>query len=317
MTNHNQVTKGIVWAAFASFSWGISGTVLQLISQNLAIPAPWMLSTRTFFTGLILLLMSAIIYRGNIFGVFKDRASLISVITYAIFGLAMNLLTFYYAVQTGNASTATILQYLSPLFIVLGSVIFQRKMPMRSDLIAFFLALIGVLLCITRGDFTHLAVPFISLLWGLGSGVTAAFYVVLPRKAAAKNPPLVVLGWGTMIAGLFFNCLHPFWVSAPHLTVTLVSSVATVMLFGTIIPFGMLLYASRLAPSDVISIMDAVQPITTSILSVIFFHLQMNVVEALGILIVILAIYTLQRGRRENGAAPAAELNEDEVDIHY
>lgn len=315
MTNHNQVNKGIFVAAFASFSWGISGTVLQLISQNLAIPASWMLSTRTFFTGLILLVLSAIIYRGQIWGVFKNRASLFSVLTYAIFGLAMNLLTFYYAVQTGNASTATILQYLSPLFIVLGSIIFQRKMPMRSDLIAFVLALVGVFLCITRGDVTHLAVPLISLLWGLGAGITAAFYVALPKKAAAKNPPLIVLGWGTMIAGLFFNCFRPFWVNPPHLTVMLVSSVATVMLFGTIIPFGMLLYASRLAPSDVISIMDAVQPITTSILSVFFFHLNMNIIEALGILVVILAIYVLQRGRRENTAV-APELSvEDKTNL--
>ncbi|WP_295728130.1 DMT family transporter [uncultured Limosilactobacillus sp.] len=316
MTKHNQVRKGILWAAMASFSWGISGTVLQLISQNLSISASWMLSTRTFFTGLILLIISAGVYRGQIFNVFKDRTSFISVLTYAIFGLAFNLLTFYYAIQTGNASTATILQYLSPLFIVLGSVVFQRKMPMRSDLLAFVLALIGVFLCITRGDLTHLTVPFVSLMWGLGSGITAAFYVVLPKKAAEKNPPLVVLGWGTMIAGILFNCIRPFWVTPPHMTVTLVSSVATVMLFGTIIPFGMLLYASRIAPSDVISIMDAAQPITTSILSVIFFHLNMNWVEALGILIVIVAIYILQRGRRENTAV-APDLNSDEVDIHY
>lgn len=298
MINHNQVTKGIIIAALASLSWGISGTVLQLISQNLAIPAPWMLSTRTFFTGIILLVISAVIYRGKIFDVFKDRVSLISVLTYAIFGLALNLLSFYYSVQTGNASTATILQYLSPLFIVIGAVVFQRKMPLRSDIIAFILALIGVLLCITRGDFTHLAVPFDSFMWGLGSGITAAFYVVLPKKAAAKNPPIVVLGWGTMIAGIFFNCFHPFWYQTPQLTMTLVLSVGTVVLFGTIIPFGMLLYASRIAPSDVISIMDAVQPITTSILSVIFFSLNLNFFEGLGIIIVIVAIYILQRGRR-------------------
>ncbi len=40
----SQVMKGIIWAAVASTMWGISGTVLQLISQNLAIPATWMLS---------------------------------------------------------------------------------------------------------------------------------------------------------------------------------------------------------------------------------------------------------------------------------
>ena len=42
----SQVMKGIIWAAVASAMWGISGTVLQLISQNLAIPATWMLSDR-------------------------------------------------------------------------------------------------------------------------------------------------------------------------------------------------------------------------------------------------------------------------------
>lgn len=309
MNNHNQVTKGILLAALASFSWGISGTVLQLISQNLAIPATWMLSTRTFTTGIILLLISAILYRGQIFNVFKERSSFFSVVLYAIFGLAFNLLTFYFAVQTGNASTATILQYLSPLFIVLGTVIFQQKKPLRSDLIAFIMALTGVFLCITRGDITHLAVPFNSLLWGLGSGITAAFYVVLPKKAAAKNPPLVVLGWGSMIAGIFFNCIRPFWVNPPQITVTLVSSVSTVVLFGTIFPFVILLYASRLAPSDVVSIMDAVQPITTTILSVIFFHIGMNIFEALGIIIVIVAILVLQRGR--SGNVPTMEITEE------
>lgn len=297
--NNNQVIKGMTWAGFASLSWGISGTVLQLISQDLAVPGPWMFSTRTTVTGVILLLLSAVIYRGQIFNVFKTKAALLSVVTYGLFGLAANLITFYYSIQTGNASTATILQYLSPLFIVLGGIFFYRNRPLRSDLLAFAVALVGVLLCITRGDLTHLAVPLVSLLWGLGSGITAAFYVVLPQKASATNPPLVVLGWGTMIAGLFFNLLHPFWVDVPPLTPTLVSSVATVIFFGTILPFGMLLYASRLAPSDVVSIMDALQPIMTTILSVIFFHLAINFFEVLGIVLVLIAIYILQNGRRK------------------
>lgn len=299
MTKHNQVIKGIVIAALASASWGVSGTVLQLISQNLAIPAPWMLSTRTFFSGAILLIISAFLYGKRTFDVFKTWPTAISVITYAIFGLMANLLTFYYAIQTGNASMATILQYLSPLFIVFGVVLFQHQLPVRSDVIAFVVAMIGVFLAITRGDFGHLAIPVVSLLWGIGSGITAAFYVVLPLRANATNPPLVVLGWGTMIAGVLFNLYHPFWVNPPHLTVTLVSSVATVILFGTIIPFGMLLEASRFAPADVVSIMDAVQPVTTTMLSVIFFHLRLNWVEVVGIAIVLVAIYILQAGRRK------------------
>ncbi|MGE9857358.1 DMT family transporter [Limosilactobacillus reuteri] len=296
----SQVMKGIIWAAVASAMWGISGTVLQLISQNLAIPATWMLSMRTFSAGVILLVISVFLYGKKIFNVFKTRATAISVISYAILGLMANLLTFYYAIQTGNASAATILQYLSPLFIVLGGIVFMHRRPFRSDIIAFIVALIGVALCITRGNFTQLTLPFVSLLWGLGSGITAAFYVVLPQRAADENPPIVVLGWGTMIAGVLFNLYQPFWVNPPHITTTLVASVATVVLFGTILPFGILLHATRYAPSDVVSIMDAVQPITTSILSVIFFKLNLNWAEILGIILVIIAVYILQNGRRKH-----------------
>lgn len=296
----SQVMKGIIWAAVASAMWGISGTVLQLISQNLAIPATWMLSMRTFSAGIILLIISVILYGKKIFNVFKTRATAISVISYAILGLMANLLTFYYAIQTGNASAATILQYLSPLFIVLGGIIFMHRRPFRSDIISFVIALIGVALCITRGNFTQLALPLVSLLWGLGSGITAAFYVVLPQRAADENPPIVVLGWGTMIVGILFNLYRPFWANPPHISTTLVASVATVVLFGTILPFGILLHATKYAPSDVVSIMDAVQPITTSILSVIFFHLNLNWAEILGIVLVIIAVYILQNGRRKH-----------------
>lgn len=293
-----RVMKGIGWAALASVMWGVSGTTLQLISQNLAIPATWMLSTRTLITGVVLLAVSFILYGRRTFDVFRSRDTAISVITYAIFGLMLNLLSFYYAVQTGNASAATILQYLSPLFIVLGNVVFLRQRPLRSDLLAFGLALVGVIMCITRGDLTSLALPGKSILWGLGSGITAALYIVLPKRAAAKNPPLVVLGWGSMIAGILFNIYRPMWVNPPHISTTLVLSVGTVILFGTILPFGLLLHASNFAPSDVVSIMDALQPIVTSVLSVIFFHLFMNWIEICGIILVLVAIYVLQDGRR-------------------
>ena len=73
----SQVMKGIIWAAVASAMWGISGTVLQLISQNLAIPATWMLSMRTFSAGVILLVISVFLYGKKIFNVFKTPGTIL------------------------------------------------------------------------------------------------------------------------------------------------------------------------------------------------------------------------------------------------
>ena len=84
MNKQKNIVKGMLWAGTASISWGVSGTVLQLISQNLAIPAHWMLSMRTSAAGAILLIISAILYRGKIFNVFKSWPSVISLFSYAV-----------------------------------------------------------------------------------------------------------------------------------------------------------------------------------------------------------------------------------------
>ncbi|WP_261810594.1 DMT family transporter [Levilactobacillus humaensis] len=295
------VVKGIFWATVASAMFGVSGTVLQFISQGQSIPTSWFLSARTMGAGVTLLIISMIMYGKETFTIFKSWREIGLVVAYAIFGLGANLLTFYISVQTGNAAAATILQYLSPLFIVLGSLLFKHVRPLRSDLIAFAVAMLGVFLAITRGNISQLAIPFDSLLWGIGSGITAAFYVVLPRPLVRDygHQPITVLGWGTFIAGVIFNIHQPVWVHTPPLTSTLLMSMATVIIIGTILPFALLLYSTHFAPSDVISIVDAVQPVMTFVLSIIFLGLKISIAEVVGSVLVIVAIYLLQRGRRK------------------
>ncbi|GAB6092035.1 DMT family transporter [Furfurilactobacillus curtus] len=291
-------SKGIFWAAFASTMWGISGTILQYISQGQNIPATWFLSVRTLGAGTILLIIGWFQERNRIFSLFKSWRLVGWLVAYALLGLMANLFTFYMSIKTGNASAATILQYLSPLFIVLGALVFKRELPMRSDLIAFAIALLGVFLAITKGNIHTLAVPVPSIIWGILSGVTAACYVVLPRAIVAEHSPIVVLGWGMFISGILFNLARPFWVDTPPITPQLVASIGSVILVGTILAFSTLLYSLNFAPSAVISIVDAVQPVVTFILSIIFFHLQISVMEVIGSVLVIVAVYLLQRLRQ-------------------
>ncbi|MFB9768956.1 DMT family transporter [Lactiplantibacillus modestisalitolerans] len=291
--------KGIMWAMLASTLWGISGTVMQFVSQNQAIPADWFLSVRTLAAGIILLVFGFLKYGMKIFDVFRSWASFGQLLAYAVLGLMANMYTFYVSIERGTAAAATILQYLSPLFIVLGTLVFKRELPMRTDLIAFGVSLLGVFLAITKGNIHELAIPTDALIWGILAGVTAALYVVLPRNIVADNSPVVVLGWGALIAGIFFNLYHPIWVGAPKITPTLVISIGAIVLIGTIFAFGSLLHSLQYAPSAVVSIVDAVQPVVTFALSIIFLGLEVSWVEILGSLLVIVAIYILQRYRSD------------------
>lgn len=314
MNNQNHVTRGILLALLASIMWGISGTVLQYISQNQHIPAAWFLSARTLGAGVLLMLIGTFTSRGHVFEVFKSWRLAGSLFAYAVLGLSANLLTFYMSVQKGNAASATILQYLSPLFIVVGGLAFKHQIPYRSDLIAFAVSMLGVFLAITKGNVSQLAIPADALIWGIGSGITAALYVTLPRPIVkAGGSPILILGWGTLIAGLLFNLHQPVWVNTPPMTTPLILSMLTVIVFGTILPFGLLLISSHYAPSDVISIVDAAQPVMTFILSVVFLGLQISWVEVLGSILVIVAIFLLQRGRAKSVASSTLKINEKVV----
>lgn len=285
------------WLAFcASALWGISGTVLQVVAKNLNIPAMWFIGTRTTLAGIILLVVGLIVLPTNqFFAVFKNWKDLLKLLSFSVFGLLANMYTFFHAIKTGNSSTATILQYLSPLFIMIGAIIFTKKKTSRVDVISFVLAMVGVALMITRGDLGHLSIPFVSLLWGIGSGITAALYITIPQSLIAKYHGILITGWGMLIAGIISNFFSPIWVNPPKMTTASVLGVGTVILIGTVLAFLLMVLSTKYTTAAIVSITDAVQPFTTLVLSVIFLHYYVNAAEIIGAVIVVLAIYVLNR----------------------
>jgi len=292
----NTLNRGF-WLAFcASALWGISGTVLQVVAKNLNIPAMWFIGTRTTVAGVLLLAVGLIILpKSEFFAVFKNWKDLLILLSFAVFGLLANMFTFFHAIKTGNSSTATILQYLSPLFIMLGAIIFTHKKVSRVDVISFALALVGVVLLITRGDFGHLSIPLVSILWGVGSGVTAALYVTIPQTLIAKYHGILITGWGMLIAGIISNFFHPIWVNPPKMTGTSILGIGTVILLGTVMAFLLMVMSTKYTTAAIISITDAVQPFTTLVLSIIFLHYAVNFAEVVGAIVVVFAIYVLNK----------------------
>ncbi|MFC6177226.1 DMT family transporter [Companilactobacillus huachuanensis] len=285
------------WLAFcASALWGISGTVLQVVAKNLNIPAMWFIATRTTFAGIILLTVGLFVLpKSEFFAVFKNWKDLLILLSFAVFGLLANMFTFFHAIKTGNSSTATILQYLSPLFIMLGAIMFTKKKTSRVDVISFVLALIGVGLMITRGDIGHLSIPFISVIWGIGGGITAALYITIPQNLIAKYHGILITGWGMLIAGIISNFFNPIWVNPPKMSMASVLGVGTVILLGTVMAFLLMVMSTKYTTAAIISITDAVQPFTTLVLSIIFLQYAVNIPEIIGAVIVVLAIYVLNR----------------------
>lgn len=287
------VEKGIFWSATASCLWGISGNLMQFVSQNEAVSTQWFMSFRTLFAGVLLLLIGFCQVGKHIFDPLKKK-NIKRLLLYSIFGIGMNMSTFYICIQSGNAAMATILQYLAPMFIALYAFVFKRQKPLKGDLVAFLVALVGVFLAVTKGNIGQLSIPMISIIFGLLSAVSAGVYYAEPKPLMRDNSPIVILGWGTLITSIFSNLYSPVWTHVPKITVPLILGVTGVIIIGTIIAFSCMLYSLRFASSQVSSIVDAIEPVATFVISIIFFHTSFNWVEILGAILVILSVYILE-----------------------
>ena len=301
------VKKGIFWSGTASCLWGISGNLMQFVSQNEAVSTQWFMSFRTLFAGLVLLIIGFFQVGKHIFDPLKKK-NWKRLLIYSIFGIGMNMSTFYICIQSGNAAMATILQYLAPLFIALWGFVVERKNPLKGDLIAFGIALVGVILAVTKGNFEQLSIPLFSIIFGLLSAISAGVYYSEPKPLMKNNSPIVILGWGTLITSVFSNLYSPVWTDVPKITPGLILGVTGVILIGTIIAFSCMLYSLRFASSQVSSIVDAIEPVATFVISIIFFRTSFNWVEIVGAVLVILSVYVLQWFHKRTARKDAREI---------
>ena len=67
-----------------------------------------------------------------------DFGPLIKLLIFAIFGVMAVQLTYFVAIDKSNAPTATILQYLFPVLIVLFSAVRSRKAPSKKKLRQYY-----------------------------------------------------------------------------------------------------------------------------------------------------------------------------------
>lgn len=94
----------------------------------------------------------------------RDAALLVG---FALFGMVPSQFSYFMAVKYGNAPTATILQFLGPLFIIIYLAIANWQLPRRIDAISMAVALFGTYLLVTKGQFTSLQLAPPAIFFGV------------------------------------------------------------------------------------------------------------------------------------------------------
>ena len=168
----NKNTRGILCTLLGGAFWGFSGACGEYLFTNYQVASAWLTTVRMLGAGVVLTTFSLLTKRGRALDIWKVRVDAAQLVIFALLGLAFSQYTYLASIDHSNAGTATVLQYLSPVMIMAVLCVMERKKPRVSELIALVLAVAGVFLLATHGDFSNLAATGKAVAVGILSAVT-------------------------------------------------------------------------------------------------------------------------------------------------
>ena len=290
----NKKALGIAMVITACTFWGISGLFAKgLFNVSSSITSLWVTQSRMTAAGILLVLFS-LIKGDHPFRIFKSPHDTWVIFAYGIFGLVPVQFAYFMVVQYGNASIATILQFVGPFFIIAYQAAFRHIPPRRIEIICTIIAFIGVFTIATHGRFNELAVTPAILIWGLISAIGVATNTLIPQKMLREGrvPSLVITAWGLLFSGIVLLAIHPAQPRVPNLPVVWFCWLG-VLIIGTLIPFQLANNALKYIDATTFSLMDAFEPLSATIGSVLIFHLNMTGADIIGSILVIIAVLAL------------------------
>ena len=131
------ITKGSLMAAAGAVCWGFSGCCGQFLFVERGVQAPWLVTLRLVIAGIFLIINGFILSGRDNLRIFYRKADRIHLIVFGLAGITFCQFSYFMAVQSSNAGTATVLQYLSPILILLWLCIREMRLPGGMELWRF------------------------------------------------------------------------------------------------------------------------------------------------------------------------------------
>ncbi|XIF20015.1 MAG: EamA/RhaT family transporter [Acetilactobacillus jinshanensis] len=283
-------SRGLLLDIIGCICWGVSGTFSQYLFDNHVVSVWWIAGIRALIAGIVILGAYKIFQHGALTSIWHHPHDGLVLLAFTFLGMLPWQVTYFLAIKYSNAPTATVLQFTGPVFIILTMSALKFSWPRRIDVISIVISMAGLILLVTNGRLTRLALAPLGVLWGVMTGVTQATYTLIPRKLLDKYNSELILGWA-MLLGSFPLVPKIHFLPAYKLTPLVLIALAVIIFGGTIIGYLFYLISLKYLRPTVTGMLDCFEPLTATILSVIFLGTRMTWIEVIGALMILLTAF--------------------------
>lgn len=291
----NSYMTGVLLAFFGGVAWGISGACGEYLFKYKEINSQWLVSVRLLVAGFSLFTALLFYKKRKIFAIFQDKKSILLLLFYGIFGLMFCQYTYFVAIKLSNAAIATVLQYTAPAFIIILVSLKAKKIPQKIEILALFLAMLGVVFLATHGKFS-LSLPTNALVFGLISALCIVIYSIAPIPLNKAYGTATTLSLGLIIGGIVASLFtENLWNFEAINDTQSRFALFGVIFFGTIIAFSFYMLGLNLIGPSRASLIASVEPISAAIFSHIFLGTQFVFMDYLGFFLILSCTFLLSR----------------------
>lgn len=209
---------------------------------------------------------------------------------------------YFAAITIMPLSTAAILLYTSPFWIMLMSVLFFREKLNAVKIIALIMAFGG---CVLVSGISGEGISLVGLLLGLGSGIGYGLYSILGTIALKRYSPYTVTTYTFITAaiGSWFICrpkdMFSKFASAPNLAWLIFFCFLTALITA-VIPFLFYTLGLHMVEASKAGILATVEPMVATIIGIVFFSEKLTILSGLGILLILVAVIILNLKKKDS-----------------
>lgn len=283
--------KGALLIVIAATCWGMGGVAGQYLAQYHQVDMVWLVMVRQIIAGFLFLAYACIVQKEDVLGILRTMPW--DVLQFSFFGILGAQLGFYYTIPLCNAATATVLQYMAPIYVMIYVSYKKRSWPDGKELLGIAGAILGVFLISTHGDPGNLALSPSALVIGIISAISYAYYSIKPVEMLKRYSASLIIGWGQLLSGLFLICFrNPFappgaWDGGAYL------AFVYLVLGATIASYACYLAGLKIVGSTRASLISCAEPLASIIAVVTLLGTQLVLEDYLGMGCIIFTVLLL------------------------
>lgn len=289
LKNKNMI--GLFFASMGALSWGISGVCSQYLFMNYDIDSSWLTAIRMTLSGIVLLILAAFKDKDKVIKIWTVPKDICWLFAFAILGLLMCQYTFVSAIKYSDSATATVLQSLNVVIMIVFMSIVTRTRMKLSQVIAVFLAVFGTYLISTGGNPGNMTISTAGLVFGLLSALGVITYTLFSRPIILKWGNILVTGWGMLIGGLVISIVTKAWIIPRDLDFIAWLMIAIIILVGTAGGFSIFLEGVKHIGPVKATLIGCLEPASATLLAAIFLGMRFSLVELGGFFCILLTVF--------------------------